>query len=96
MKSQLIGKDPGVGKDPRQEERGITEDEMIGWHHRLNGYEFEKTPADSRGQESLACCNPWGCRVSDTSSNCTTAHAKVTYKARKADRSFQAGSEMIN
>ena len=46
-KSQLIGKDPGVGKDWRQEEKGITEDEMVGWHHWFNGHEFEQTPGDS-------------------------------------------------
>ena len=56
VKSQLIGKDPDAGKDWRQEEKGTTEDEMIGWHHRLNGHEFEQPPGDSEGQESLACC----------------------------------------
>ena len=43
-----------------QEEKGTTEDEMVGWHHRLNGHEFEQTPGDSEGQGSLACCSPWG------------------------------------
>ena len=57
-KSQLIGKDPEAGKDWRQEEKGVTEDEMVGWHHRLNG--CEQTPGDSEGQGSLACCSPWG------------------------------------
>ena len=57
---QLIGKDPDAGKDWRQEEKGTTEDEMVGWHHRLNGYEFEQTPGDAEGQGSLACCSPWG------------------------------------
>ena len=42
------------------EEKGTTEDEMVGWHHRLNGHEFEQTPGDSEGQGSLACCSPWG------------------------------------
>ena len=44
VKSQLIGKDPDAGKDWGQEEKGVTEDEMVGWHHRLNGREFEQTP----------------------------------------------------
>ena len=63
--SQLIGKDSDAGKDWRQEEKGMTEDEMVGWHHQLNGHEFEQTWGDSEGQGSLACCNPWGCKESD-------------------------------
>ena len=60
MKSQLTGKDPDAGKDRRQEEKRTTEDEIVGWHHRLNGHEFEQTPRDGKGQRSLACCSPWG------------------------------------
>ena len=60
VKSQLIGKDPDPGKDWGQEEKGATEDEMVGWHHRRNGHEFEQTPGDSEGQGSLVCCSPWG------------------------------------
>ena len=59
-KSQLIGKDSAAGKDWRQEEKGTTEDELVGWHHWLIGHEFEQTPGDSEGQGSLVCCNPWG------------------------------------
>ena len=44
----------------------MTEDEMVGWHHQLNGQEFEQTPGDSEGQASLVCCSPWGCKESDT------------------------------
>ena len=44
----------------------MTEDEMVGWHHRLNGHEFEQTLEDSEGQGSLACCSPWGCKELDT------------------------------
>ena len=62
VKSQLIRKDPDVGKDWRQE-MGMTEDEMVGWYHWLNGYEFEQAPGDDEGQGSLACCSPQGCRV---------------------------------
>ena len=54
--SWLTGKDPDAGKDGGQEEKGATEDEtVVGWHHRLNGLEFEQTPGDSEGQGSLVC-----------------------------------------
>ena len=65
-KSQFIGKDPDAGKDWGQEERGTTEDEMVGWHHWPNGHEFEQTLGDGEEQRSLACCNPWGHKESDT------------------------------
>ena len=65
-KSQLIGKDPNAGKDRRHEEKRVTEDEMVGWHHRLHGQEFEQTPGDSEGQGSLVCCSPWDCKELDT------------------------------
>ena len=55
-----------LGKIERQEEKGTTEDEMAGWHHRLNGYEFEQTPGVGNEQGSLVCCSPWGCKESDT------------------------------
>ena len=58
-KSWLIGKDPEAGKDWRQE-KGTTEDKMVGWHHWLNGHESEQAPGDGEGQRSLACCSPWG------------------------------------
>ena len=60
MKSQVIRKDPNAGKDGRQEEKEITEDEMVVWYHQLNGHEFEQAPGDGEGQGSLACCSPWG------------------------------------
>ena len=47
------------------EEKGTTEDEMVGWHHLLNGHEFEQTPGESEGQVSLVCYSPWGCKESD-------------------------------
>ena len=55
----LIGKDSVAGKDRGQEEKGRTEDEMFGWYHQLDGHEFEQTPRDSEGQESLACFCEW-------------------------------------
>ena len=64
MKSRLTGKDLDAGKyEDRRRRRRLTEEEMVGWHHRLNGHEFEQTSGDSEGQRSLACCSPWGCRV---------------------------------
>ena len=66
MKSWLIWKDPDAGRDWGQEEKGTTEDEMAGWHHRLNGREFEWTPGVGDGQGGLACCNSWGRKESDT------------------------------
>ena len=57
VKSWLIRKDPDAGKDWRQEEKGTTENEMIGWHHWLNGHEFEQTRGDGEGHESLAYCS---------------------------------------
>ena len=63
LKNWLTGKDPDAGKDWRQEEKGMTVDEMVGWHHWLNGHEFEQALGVSDGQGSLACCSPWGCKV---------------------------------
>ena len=63
-KNWLIWKDPDAGKDWGQE-KGTTEDEMVGWHHRLNGHEFEQTPGVGEGQGGLVCCSPWGCKQSD-------------------------------
>ena len=65
-KSWLIGKDSDAGRDWGQEEKGITEDEMAGWHHGLNGRESEWTPGVNDGQGSLACCDSWGREESDT------------------------------
>ena len=64
-KSWLIGKDPDVGKEWRQEEKGMTEDEMVGWQHWLNGHEFEQTLRDIEGQGNLVCCSPGGHKQTD-------------------------------
>ena len=64
-KNWLIGKDPDAGKDWRREEKGTTENEMVGWHHQLDGHEFEQTSGVGDGQGSLPCCNPWGRKESD-------------------------------
>ena len=65
-KNWLIEKDPEAGKDWRQEEKGTTEDEMVGWHHWLNGYESEQTVGEGEGQGSLARCSSQGHKESDT------------------------------
>ena len=66
VKDWLIWEDPDDGKDWRQEEKGTTEDEMVGWHHGLNGREFEQAPRVRDGQGSLVCYSPWGHKESDT------------------------------
>ena len=66
VKNWLMCKDPDAGKDWRHAEKGTTEDEIVGWHHRLNGHEFEWTPGVGDGQGGLACCSPWGRKESDT------------------------------
>ena len=64
-KSWLIRKDSDTGKDLRQEEKGTTKDEMVGWHHQLNGHEFEQALGDGDGQGILVYCSPWGHKESD-------------------------------
>ena len=65
-KNWLIAKDPNAGKVWRWEEKGTTEGKMVGWHHWLDGHEFEQAPGVGDGQGSLACCSPWGCKELDT------------------------------
>ena len=62
VKNWFTGKDPDAGKDWRQEEKGTTEDEMVGWHHQLDEHEFEQALGVGDGQGSLVCCSPWGCK----------------------------------
>ena len=64
-KNWLIGKDPDAWKDWRQKKKGMTEYEIVGWHHWLNGHEFEEALGDGDGQASLACCSPWSRKQSD-------------------------------
>ena len=70
----LIGKDPDAGEDWGQEEKEVTENEMVGWHHQISEHEFEQTPGDSEGQESLACCSPWDHRVRHDSATQQAQH----------------------
>ena len=65
-KNSLVGKDPDAKKDQRQEEKGTTEEEMVGWYHRLNGHEFEQCIGGVDGQGGLACCSPWSLKELDT------------------------------
>ena len=78
VKIRLIRKDPDAGKDCRQEEKGTTEDEMVGWHRWLNGHGFEQAPGDGERQESLMCRSPWSRKELDTteqlSNSCLTLH----------------------
>ena len=70
QKNQFIGKDPEAGKDRRQEEKGMTEDEISWMASPINGHESEQTPGDGEGQGSLSCCSPWGSQ--------TVGHNRVT------------------
>ena len=64
VKNRLTRKDLDYGEDWGQEEKGTTEDKMVGWNYQLNGHEFEQALGDGEGQGSLACCRPWNCRDS--------------------------------
>ena len=77
VKSWLIWKDPDAGKNWRREEKGTTEDEMVGWHHWLNGYEFKQTPGVGEGQGSLACCSPWGHKESDMTERLKSSYPQL-------------------
>ena len=77
-KNWLIEKDPDAGKDWRQEEKGMTEDEMVGCHHWLNRHEFvEQAPGFGHGQRSLAGCSPWGRKESDTTEQLNWANLSL-------------------
>ena len=86
-KSWLIGKDPVAGKDWGQEEKGTTEDEMVGWHHQHNGHGFEWTLGVGDGQGGLAYCNSWGHKESDTTERLNWTELKLR---KKASYLFQA------
>ena len=66
LESRHIRKDPDAGRDWGRKEKGMTEDEMVGWYHQLNGDEFEQAPGDGEGQGGVACKSPWGHKESDT------------------------------
>ena len=91
MGSQRVGRDlvteqqqdPDAGKDWQQKEKRVTEDEMVGWHHRLNGHKFEQTLGDTEGQGSLVCWSPGGHRV---------RHDLATEQTSKCHRGFSAST----
>ena len=76
----LIWKDPDAGKDWRQEEKGMTEDEMAGWNHWINEPKFEQAPGVGDGQGSLACCSPWGHKESDTTKRLNWTESEMEKK----------------
>ena len=76
-KSWLIGKDSDAGRDWGQEEKGTTEDEMAGWHHRLDAHEFGWTPGVDHGQGGLACCSSWGHKESDRTEQLNWTELKI-------------------
>ena len=80
MQRTDIGKDPDAGQDWRQEEKGTTEDEMVGWHHQLSGHEFEQAPGKWWKTGSLAYCSPWGRRESDTTEWLNNNNYKLGYR----------------
>ena len=94
VKNWLVEKDPDAGKDWRQEEKGTTEDEMGGWHHWLDGHEFEWAPGVGGGQGSLACCSPWGHKESDMTEqmNWTELKSSVVIKSLPAVQETQVQS----
>ena len=83
VKNRLFGKNPDAGKDWRQKEKAAAEDEMAGWHHWLNGHEFEQAPGDGKGWGNLACCNPWGHKESDMTERLKTTNELVASLWRK-------------
>ena len=82
-KSRLIGKDPDAGKGWGQKEKAVTNNDIVGWHHRLSGREFEQTLGDSEGQGSLACCSPW---VTEQQPNNNKANCPLGYVRRSKRR----------
>ena len=86
MKNWLIGKDPDAGKNRRQKEKGMTEDEMIGWHHRLDGHEFEQAPGVGVGQGTLECCSTRACREFHKTSNWTELISILQWENQQLER----------
>ena len=80
-KNWLVGKDPDAGKDWRQEEKGTTEDEMVGWHPWLDEHEFEQALGVGNGQGSLVCYSPWGCKESDTTEQINWTELNCLFRA---------------
>ena len=95
VKNWLIGKDLDAGKDWRQEEKGTTEDEMVGWHHQLDGDEFEQALGDGEGHKSLTCYSPWHCKESDRTewlNNNKLSEAKGLEEGEMHNRNYLYGN----
>ena len=88
VKKWLIGKDSDAGKDWRQEEKGTMENKMVGWHHRLDGPEFEQAPGVGDGQGSLVCCSPWGHKELDMTEWLNWSNTNVYAKQMKLQDKF--------
>ena len=88
-KSWLIGKDPDAGRDWGREEKGMTEDEMVGWHHWLDGHVFEQAPGVGDGQGSLVCCSPWCCKESDTTEPLNWTDRGEDWEMEKPKQGYQ-------
>ena len=86
VNSWLIGKDPDTGKDWGQEEKGTTEDEMVGWHHRLNRHEFGWTLGVGDGQGGLTCCSPRGRKELDTTERLNWTELNLSQNCMVAGR----------
>ena len=95
VKSWLFWKDPDAGKDWRQEKKGTMEDEMVGWHHRLNGHGFGWTPGAGDGQGGLVCCSSWGCKESDTTEQLSWTHNIYATSLRDIKHKIMATSSRI-
>ena len=94
VKNWLTGKDPDAGKDWRWEEKGMTENEMVGWHHWLNGHEFEQAPGVGDGQGGLACCSPGGHKESDMTQWLTWAELRQSQLYFKSSLQALCGGEI--
>ena len=88
-KNWLIWKDLDAGKDWRQEENGMTEVEMVGWHHQLNGHEFEQAPGVGDGQRSLACCSPWDHKESNVTECLNWTELKVARQNYSSEKELK-------
>ena len=89
VKNWLVGKDPDAGKDWRQEEKGTTEDEMVGWYHRLDGHEFEQAPRVGCGQGIMSCCGKYGRKVLDTTERLNWTDQGEDWEMKKPKQEYQ-------